>query len=84
MVQIRSKFHEVNMENHKAKRFYSTKELGDLLGVTDRTIRASICRNKINGDYYGLCPIRLPNGRLRWPVVDVEAHIEAAKNNSRL
>lgn len=39
----------------------STEKLAELLGVKPQTVRRAIC---VDGDYLGLIPCKLPNGRL--------------------
>lgn len=43
---------------------HTTAALASKLGIQPQSIRAAICRK---GSYYGVTPIRLPNGRLHWP-----------------
>lgn len=43
---------------------YDTKELAALLKVEPNTIRRGYC---VNGHYFSLKPIKLPNRRLLWP-----------------
>lgn len=53
------------MENPQAilgKRI-STEKLANIFGVKSQTIRRSLC---IKGHYYGLTPVKMPNGRLMW------------------
>jgi len=51
----------------------STEELADLFQVKPTSIRVRLCRC---GSYFGLKPVKLPNGKLSWPPVDeVEAVI---------
>lgn len=42
----------------------TTEELAQRLGLRPQTLRAALCRN---GHYFGLRPVKLPNGRLLWP-----------------
>jgi hypothetical protein len=42
----------------------TTEVFPDGLGIKPQTIRAALCRH---GHYYGIRPIKLPNGRLLWP-----------------
>jgi hypothetical protein len=53
------------MENLQAalEKRISTDRLADMFGVKSQTIRRSLC---INGNYYGLTPMKMPNGRLMW------------------
>lgn len=43
----------------------STEELAGLMGIKADSVRHSLC---LHGHYHGLTPIRLPNGRLVWPI----------------
>lgn len=43
----------------------TTEKLAELLGVKPDTIRRGFC---VDGAYLGLVPIKLPNGRLLWPI----------------
>jgi hypothetical protein len=44
--------------------FNSTDELAKCLKVQPNTIRRGLC---VTGNYLGLVPVKLPNGRLLWP-----------------
>ena len=51
----------------------STEQLADLFKVKTTSIRVRLCRE---GSYYGLRPLKLPNGKLSWPPLeDVESAI---------
>ena len=43
----------------------TTAELAKLMGIKADSVRHSLC---LHGHYHGLTPIRLPNGRLVWPI----------------
>jgi hypothetical protein len=43
----------------------TTEELAKLMGIKADSVRHSLC---LHGHYHGLTPIRLPNGRLLWPI----------------
>ena len=47
----------------------TTKELANILKVAHATPRTVYC---MKGHYLGLKPNKLPNGRLAWPLADVE------------
>lgn len=47
----------------------TTEELAARLGLRPQTLRAALCRN---GNYFGLRPVKLPNGRLLWPADSFE------------
>jgi hypothetical protein len=42
----------------------STEDLAHVALVTPASIRVRLCRT---GSYFGLQPVKLPNGRLAWP-----------------
>ncbi len=41
-----------------------TEALAESLGIKPGSIRSRYCRT---GSYFGLRPVKLPNGRLLWP-----------------
>lgn len=43
----------------------SSAEFARALRIKVESLRSAVCRN--GGTYYGVTPIRLPNGRLSWP-----------------
>ncbi len=47
----------------------STKKYAEKLHVVPQTVRAGYCRN---GNYLGMRPIKLPNGRLLWDADELE------------
>ncbi len=49
--------------------YLNTNELGRLFGVKGDSIRVHLCRR---GSYFGLKPIKAPNGRLLWPADEAE------------
>lgn len=53
-----------------ATRKLSTEEFAAVLRLRPQTIRAGLCNN---GHVMGLRPVKLPNGRLLWDAVEVEA-----------
>ena len=42
----------------------TTEELALQCGVKPQSVRVSLCRT---GSYFGVKPVKLPNGRLMWP-----------------
>ena len=44
-----------------------TEDFAHRFGVKSASVRRRFC---IKGHYFGLKPIKLPNGRLLWPDVD--------------
>ncbi len=53
----------------------STEALAAECGLKPNTIRVRLCRT---GSYFGLRPIKLPNGRLLWPA-DAVAQLASPK-----
>lgn len=47
----------------------STNRLAQHLGLQPDSLRVALCRN---GSYFGVKPIKMPNGRLVWPHDTVE------------
>ena len=43
----------------------TTEELAHILRIQAGSVRRALC---VHGHYSGLVPIRLPNGRLIWPI----------------
>lgn len=54
----------------------STDELAALLSLKPQTLRARLCTA---GDYFGLRPAKLPNGRLVWPADSLERLSQSTK-----
>ncbi len=53
----------------------TTEALADRLGIKPQSLRARVCRT---GSYFGLRPLKLPNGRLLWPADSIERLKQAA------
>lgn len=51
-------------------RGYTTNVAAAAFGVVPHTLRVSIC---LRGDYLGIRPVKLANGRLLWPADQVDA-----------
>lgn len=49
--------------------YIKTEILAERIGIKSTSIRVRLCRT---GSYFGLRPIKLPNGRLIWPADAVE------------
>lgn len=47
----------------------TTEEMASMLRIVPQTARAGLCRN---GQYMGLRPVKLPNGKLLWDAAAVE------------
>lgn len=43
----------------------TTGEFAEILGCKPDTVRKSLC---LKGHYLGVQPVKLPNGRLLWPL----------------
>ncbi|SFU49428.1 hypothetical protein SAMN05216339_10346 [Nitrosomonas eutropha] len=51
----------------------TTEQLAEKLSMRAASIRSGFCRN---GSYFGLTPLKLPNGRLLWPADSVQKLLE--------
>ena len=56
-------------------RTFSTAELASLLHVRPENVRRAFC---VRGEYLGLRPQKLPNGRLLWPADAAERLLREA------
>jgi hypothetical protein len=54
----------------------TTEQLATQLGGRPSSIRTRLCKT---GSYYGIKPCKLPNGRLLWPIKEVQQLIEGGK-----
>lgn len=54
----------------------STENLSELLKVRPSTIRRGFC---VRGEYMGLRPVKLPNGRLLWDREQAERLVVGGK-----
>lgn len=52
-----------------AQRKYSTDYTSKKFLVKPHTLHAALCRN---GHYFGIRPVKLPNGLLAWPADEVD------------
>ena len=46
-----------------------TAEAVDLLRIRPQTLRRALC---LQGHYFGMRPVKLPNGRLLWDAADLD------------
>ncbi len=46
-----------------------TAEAASVLRVKPQTLRRALC---LQGHYFGMRPVKLPNGRLLWDVADLD------------
>ena len=53
----------------------TTSEFAKQLGIKPQTLHSSLCRN---GSYYGITPLKMPNGQLRWPDDAFETLVKGA------
>lgn len=60
---------ELPMKTTSAVTHYPTEIAAAMLGAAPQTPRASLCRR---GHWLGMRPTKLPNGRLLWPVAEIE------------
>ena len=51
------------------KRFLDTENAAIQLGVKPPTLRHGLC---LKGHYFGIRPVKMPNGRLLWPTDAIE------------
>lgn len=56
------------METNSPKYELSAEQFAALNQVKSQTVRARLCRT---GSYFGVLPLKLANGRLAWPAVQV-------------
>lgn len=54
---------------------FNSKEFAGAVRVEPATIRRGYC---VNGNYLGIKPLKLPNGRLLWPKAEVLRVLGAA------
>jgi hypothetical protein len=50
----------------------TTEQFAEVLKGKPSTIRTRLCKT---GSFYGIRPIKLPSGRLLWPLAAVEAFL---------
>ena len=58
------------------RKFGNTNEFAQLIGCKSESVRRALC---LKGDYLGIVPAKLPNGRLLWPLDEVERVIESSQ-----
>lgn len=58
------------MSETKLEHKLTTKQFAALNGVDSPAVHARVC---LRGDYFGIKPIKLANGRLLWPATQVKA-----------
>ena len=56
------------MESKTQKYDQSGEQFAALNQVKAQTVRARLCRT---GSYFGVAPLKLANGRLAWPAIQV-------------
>jgi hypothetical protein len=56
------------METNSPKYELSAEQFAALNQVVAQSVRARLCRT---GSYFGVRPLKLANGRLAWPAVQV-------------
>ena len=55
------------------QRFLTTKEVAERMRITSTTVHKRCCAH---GDFWGVLPVKAPNGRLLWPVDAIQALLE--------
>ncbi len=63
-----------NHEKIEVKQGLTTDAAAPCLGVKPQTMRRGYC---VDGAYMGIKPLKLPNGRLLWPVEEIKRLLEA-------
>lgn len=58
---------QFNVINHPRK--VDTAEAASRLRIKPQTLRRALC---LQGHYYGLKPVKLPNGRLLWDSTELD------------
>lgn len=58
------------MTDTKLEHQLTTRQFANLNGVEASAVHARVC---LKGDYFGIKPIKLANGRLLWPATQVKA-----------
>lgn len=61
--------HTTYAESPNLARGHTTNEFADLMSLQPQSIRK---RYSQTGSYFGVTPIKLPNGRLSWPANVIE------------
>ena len=51
-------------------RTYTTEDAARILRVKPQSLRRALC---VRGEYYGVTPHKMPNGRLRWDAASIDA-----------
>jgi hypothetical protein len=59
----------------KHRLFLSTEEFAEQLTIRPQSIRKRYCQT---GGYFGVRPVKMPNGRLMWPADAIQKLTEAA------
>jgi len=53
------------MKKKAEPKYITTKKLAEMYGVQSDTVRRAYC---VDGNYMGIVPRKMPNGRLLWAV----------------
>lgn len=67
----------MDVRNQRAEEEYGTTvDAAKILGLKPTTFRRGLC---VAGHYLGIKPVKLPNGRLLWPLHRVRALVDGGK-----
>lgn len=55
------------------QQFFTTKEVAERMRITSTTVHKRCCEH---GDFWGVLPVKAPNGRLLWPVEAIRALLD--------
>lgn len=54
-------------------RFLTTKEVAERMRIAPTTVHKRCCAH---GDFWGVLPVKAPNGRLLWPMEAIQALLD--------
>lgn len=60
---INSRSEQNIVVNNNVEEFITTEKMAEILGMNPASVRVRLCRK---GDFFGIAPKKLPNGRLLW------------------
>jgi hypothetical protein len=65
---------------HDEQRFLTTREVAEMMRVTHGTVHKRV---SAHGDFWGVQPIKGPNGRLLWTAEDIQALLNKETSHRR-
>lgn len=69
----------MSLENQREMRLLTTEQLANALQMNPQSLRKRLSQT---GTYFGVRPIKLPNGKLRWPSDSLARLIAPAESSS--